>query len=114
MIKIIIKNLRLRCIIGVNPEERKKKQAVIINLELSTNFSKAISSDDLLDTINYSDLNTKITKFVLNSRFKLLETLADRIADICLNDKRVKEVKVTIEKPNALKFADSAGVELTK
>ncbi len=114
MNKIMIKNLKLRCIIGVKPQERRKKQEVVINVEVSLDFSGATKHDDLAGTVNYEALHKKIVSFVEGSKFKLIERLADRIADLCLEEKMVKRVKVTVEKPGALKFADSPGVEIIK
>lgn len=114
MQKIIIKNLRLRCLIGINPDELKEKQDVVINATIWTNFSKAVKSDSLEDTVNYWDLNKRIIHLVENSKFNLAETLADRIADSCLEDSKVNGVRIRIEKPKALKSAESVGVELLK
>lgn len=112
--KIIIKNLRLRCLIGINPDELKEKQDVIINAEVWTDFSKAIKSDDLSDTINYWELNKSIIRLVEGSKFNLVETLADRIAGICIKEKNVWKARIIIEKPKALKSAESVGVELLR
>lgn len=112
--KMLIKNLKLKCIIGINPTERKQKQDVIINVLIWTDFSNAVKSDNIKDTVNYSDLYKKITNFVEGSSFNLIETLADRIADICIKERKVEKVRVRIGKPNALKHAKNVIVEIEK
>ena len=114
MHKIIIKNLKLRCIIGINPDERKHKQEVVINMAIWADFSKAAKTDDIADTVNYRTLNKRVIRLVEGSRFNLLERLAGKIADECLECDAVEKVKVRVEKPGALRSAESVGVEITK
>lgn len=114
MQKIMIKNLRLRCLIGINPDELKEKQDIIINVAVWSDLSKAMKSDNLSDAVNYWELNKRIIHFVEGSKFNLVETLADKIADVCLEDARVEKARIRIEKPKALKSAESVGVELVK
>lgn len=114
MDKIFINDLLARCNIGVREEERKEKQDVIINLSLYTDLEKAGKSDRLEDTVNYSRLKGRILDMAESSRFKLIETLAERIAGICLANSAVKKVKVSVEKPGALRFARSAAIEITR
>lgn len=111
---IYINDLIIPCIIGVFEEERKEKQQVIINVALVVDTYKAGKSDNLKDTVNYHDLSLKITKLVENSTFYLLEKLAQEIATLCLKEKKVKQVKVRIEKPKAIKLAKSSAIEITR
>lgn len=112
--KILIKDLLLRCIIGVNESERKDKQDVLINIVIWTDFSEATKADDINKTVNYKSVNKEIINFVEKSQFYLIETLAEKIAEICLHHEQVKKVLVTVEKPNALRFARSVGVEIVR
>ena len=114
MSKIIIKNLKLKCIIGVNPDERNRKQAVVINIAMWAQLEKAIVSDDIADTVNYGTLNKRVKAFVEDSSFRLIEALAGGIADLCMEEKALQKVKVRVEKLGALKSADSAGVEIIR
>jgi D-erythro-7,8-dihydroneopterin triphosphate epimerase len=114
MDRIAIKDLALRCIIGLYPEEREKQQDVLINIVLETDLSAAGKSDDLKDTVDYKTIKLNILDFVENSRFKLIESLAEGAAAICLNDSRVKSATVTIDKPGALRFCRSVAVEVTR
>lgn len=111
---IYINDLILPCIIGVFDEERKEKQQIIISIALVVDTRKAGKSDNLKDTVNYHDIALKITKLVENSAFYLLEKLAQEIADVCLKDKKVKQVTVRIEKPKAVKLAKSSAIEITR
>ena len=112
--RIYIRDLSLRCIIGVFPEERGKRQDVVINVVMETNFSRAAETDVLDDTVDYKAIKEKIVTLVENSEFNLIETLSNRIADICLEDRKVSRVSVTVDKPGALRFARSVAVETTK
>ncbi len=112
MDKIFISDLLLRCIIGINPEERINKQDVIINLELFTDFSRALETENIDDTVNYKQLKLQIMALVENSSFLLVESLAAALADCCLKQPLVTAVRVRVEKPTALRFAKSVGVEI--
>jgi len=112
--KILIKDILVRCIIGVNESERREKQDVTINIVIWTDLRKAGKSDDFRDTIDYRGVKKRVVSMVEGSAFFLLETLADRIADICLERPAAAQVQVTVEKPGALRFARSVGVEITR
>ena len=112
---IHIRDLSIRCIIGIFPEERVTLQEVVLNLRLGTDaISAAARSDDIADTIDYKALKQRIRALVEASSFNLIETLADRVAALCLEDPRTLEVRVTVDKPGALRFARSVAVEVTR
>jgi len=108
--RIVIKDLRLRCIIGTNEEERHQPQDVLLNLTLFTDTRRAGQSDDLADTVNYQTLTDRIAAQVEKSHYFLLEALAASIAHLCLAEVGVERVIVQVEKPGALRRARSAGV----
>lgn len=112
MDKIYIKDLLFRCIIGINPEERVNKQDVLINLTLYTDFSRSIETENIDDTVNYKNLKLEILSLVEDSSYLLVEKLASAVSDCCLSYKGVEAVKVKVEKPTALRFAKSVGVEM--
>lgn len=114
MDRIYIRDLALRCIIGLYPEEREKKQDVIINITLETDLRAAGKSDELSDTVDYKTIKLNILDFVEGSSFRLIEALADGIAGICLGSPLVQRVTVTIDKPGALRFCKSVAVEITR
>jgi len=112
--KIHIRELRTRCIVGINEWERVKKQDVIIDITLLADLTKAAQTDNIDDTVNYKELKNRIIAVVEESKYLLIERLAQTIADICLEDSRVEEVAVSVDKPGALRFARSVGVELIR
>jgi dihydroneopterin aldolase/D-erythro-7,8-dihydroneopterin triphosphate epimerase len=114
MDRILIKDLMLRCVLGLSGEERREKQDVLINLILWTDLRPAAVSDSIEDTVDYSAIKKRIITLVEGSQYRLAETLADRIASLCLEQPAVQQVQVTVEKPTALRFAHSVGVEIIR
>jgi D-erythro-7,8-dihydroneopterin triphosphate epimerase len=110
--QIQIKDLLLRTIIGINEEERRNRQDVLINIVLYADTAAAGASDDIDDAVNYRTITKCVIKLVEESKFYLVEKMTAEIAAICLEDPRVNEVSVRVEKPGALRFARSVGVEI--
>jgi dihydroneopterin aldolase len=111
---IFINDLMLSCTLGVFEHERGNKQILYVSIQLSVDLSKAIKTDNINDTVNYHDLALAVTKLAEGSSFFLLEALAQAIAETCLEDKRVKEVKVYIEKPKAIPNTRGSAVAITR
>ena len=114
MDRIVIGDLLARCIIGIRDDERKEKQDVLINLALDVDLRKAGKSDRIEDSVDYRAINKQILSMAENSQFYLVEALAQAVADICLAHPEVIEARVRVEKPAALRFARSVGVEITR
>lgn len=114
MDRILIRDLLARCIIGVNDDERREKQDVVINVALYADLRPAARSDRFEDAIDYRALKKRILSVVESSQYYLVEALAERIAEICLENPDVQRAQVTVEKPSALRFARSVGVEVTR
>ncbi len=112
--RIHIEDLLLRCVIGIREWERKEKQNVNLNITLYADLSRACGSDVFDDTVDYVTIKKKIIKRVENSSFKLIERLAQEVADACLEDARVRKVNVRLSKPGALRFAKTVSVEITR
>ncbi len=112
--KILIRDLALRCIIGIFEEERREKQDIIINIIIHADLKKACESDDINDSVDYKKIKKKIIELVESSEFYLIEKLAGEIVKICLLDPKVMKVEVTIDKPQALRFAKSSAVWITR
>ncbi len=108
--KIRIKNLRVRTIIGIYEWEREHLQEVVVNVEMAFDGSRAVKTDAIEDTVNYKALKKRIIDEVENSDFQLLEKLADHILNIVMDDPKVKNATVEVDKPHALRFADSVSV----
>lgn len=111
---IIIKDLLLRCIIGVEEHERTKKQDVLINIELHADLSKACETDNIEHTVNYKEIKNGIIGIVESSRFYLIEKMAGVLAEYCLKEILVQKAVVKIEKPGALRFARNVGVKISR
>ena len=105
MDKIHIRDLLLRCIIGIYPHERREKQDVIVNVTAESDFAAAAATDRIEDAVNYKTVTKNIVRFVEGSDYQLIETLAERIAEICLKERKIRRVTVTVDKPGALRFA---------
>lgn len=114
MDRIIINDLGLRCIIGINPEERREKQDVVVNLSIYADLCEAGKSDRFEDTIDYRAIKKRIVSLVETSQYFLVEALAEAIAGICLENPAVQQVVVRVDKPSALRFARSVGVEISR
>lgn len=111
---IEIHDLLLRCIVGINDAERKNKQDVLINIALWADTRAAARSDAIVDAVNYRTVTKQVIDHVESSTYYLVERLVERIAEICLRDPRVERVRVSCEKPGALRFARSVGVTITR
>jgi D-erythro-7,8-dihydroneopterin triphosphate epimerase len=111
---IRINGLFLRTIIGINDDEREQKQDVRINLALDVDTRPAARSDDIVDAVNYRSICKDVIDLVENSKFFLVERMAEQIAQLCLRDPRVERVRVSVEKPAALRFARSVGVAIER
>lgn len=114
MDKIFIRDLGLRCIIGVYEEERRERQDIVINLVLAGDFAAAGRSDDIADAVDYEVIKKKVIALVESSQFRLIETMAERIAETCLENPKVQHVTVAVDKPGALRFARSVAFEITR
>ncbi len=112
--KIYIRDLSIRCIIGVNQDERIEKQDVIINVILFIDTRKAGQTDDLEDSVDYKKVKKTILSLVENSDFLLIERLAEEIAKVCLDDSKVQKVNVTVDKLGALRYTRSVAVEIVR
>jgi FolB domain-containing protein len=100
--------------VGVNKEERTETQDVTINLSIFADLRKAARSDNFEDAIDYRDLKKRVLSMVEKSKYFLLEALAEAVADVCLETPGVLKVRVRVDKPSALRFARSVGVEIMR
>ncbi len=112
--QILIKDLLLRGIIGINDWEREKRQDILINITLTGDLSNAGKSDAIKDTINYRTVTKKVIDLVENGKPYTVEHLATEIAKLCLAAEGVESARVRVEKPGALRFARSVGVEIER
>jgi FolB domain-containing protein len=114
MDNIFIENLLIRGIIGVSERERANPQDIIVNIQLETDISKSGQSDDIEESVNYRTVAKKIIAHVEKSARYTVEALATDIAQICLGFNKVETVTVRVEKPGAVRFSESVGVEIRR
>lgn len=111
---IEIKDLLLRGILGINDWEREAEQDILINITLSVDLTEAGRTDSIEHTVNYRTLTKQIISHVETSQRFTVEALAADIAGICLAQDGVASARVRVEKPGALRFARSVGVEIER
>ncbi len=111
---VLIKDLELLTMIGVHDAERRAPQRVLVNVDLSVRETGPASGDRLDDVLDYSVIVGKIEETVKAGHINLVETLAERVAAVCLEDARVTTAEVRIEKPDVIANAGSGGVEIRR
>jgi FolB domain-containing protein len=114
MDKVIIKNLLARGIIGVHDWERTRPQNILINITMFTDTRQAAETDSLSDCINYSTMSKRVLAHAESVNRLTVEALANDLARICLEEEGVQKVIVSVEKPGAVRFAESVGVEVER
>jgi FolB domain-containing protein len=114
MDQIFIKDLLVRGILGINDWEREKPQDILINIIISADLTKAGETDDISYSINYRTIAKKAQSRAETAQRLTVEALAADIANICLEEPGVMKVHVKVEKPNAVRFARSVGVEVER
>jgi dihydroneopterin aldolase len=107
---VFLRDLRVDTVIGVYPWERQIRQKVILDLEFGTDARRAAATDTITDAIDYNAVATRLGDFIANSEFHLLETLAERVAELVRAEFGVSWVRVTLSKPGAVRGAQAVGV----
>lgn len=107
---VFVRDLRIETIIGIYDHERTAKQTIVLDFDMCFDIAKAAASEDIDDALNYKTLTDTLRDFVEGSEFLLIETLAERIASIIIDDFGVEKVKLTLHKPNALSGTTDVGV----
>ena len=109
---INVRNLRLRTYIGFNPEETEKRQDIVVNMEIDYRIAGDVLEDRVEDALNYKTITKQVIRHVEQGRFLLLEKLVADVLDICSALPSVERAQVTVDKPHALRFADSVSLTL--
>lgn len=112
MARIHIKDLRLRTYIGINDDEIRNRQDVVINIHLLYAAQNAVSSNNIEDALNYRSICKDVISFVEGSRFALLERMTQDILDRIMSNPQVQQAQVEVDKPHALRFSDSVSITL--
>ena len=110
MDRIFLTGLTTEAIIGIFDWEREIRQTIAVDLEMSADIRRAAATDHIDDTLNYKKVAKRVLAFVQDSRFQLIETLAERIAELILTEFQVDRVRVTLHKPGAIRHSRDVGV----
>ena len=111
---IHLRDLAISCIVGTRPEERRRRRRVVLQVAMACDLARAGATDDLRHTVDYAAVCARIAAVVHPSRCLLIERLAQLVADACLAFPGVAGVRVTIDKPGAVRGCRSAAVEIVR
>ena len=111
---IFLRNLRIEVIIGIFDWERKAKQAVFFDIEMATDVKKAAASDQIDDALDYKLISKSIINFVEKSEFKLVETLAEKVAELIMTDFNVPWLRLSLNKKGAISLAEDVGITIER
>lgn len=111
---IVLQGLEARGIIGVEEWEREKTQTIQVDLELACDAAAAAAQDDIARTVNYRSVAKAVLAHIEASRYHLIETLAERLAELILREHGVPWVRLRVSKPGAVRFSRSVGVEIER
>jgi dihydroneopterin aldolase len=112
--RIFLHGLELECIIGFIEWERRIKQTIVIDIEMPVDCARAAQNDDVNDTLDYKKVAKRVIAFVTESQFKLVETLAHRLALVILSEFGIEWVRLSINKPGAIRGSKDVGVAVER
>jgi 7,8-dihydroneopterin aldolase/epimerase/oxygenase len=111
---VMLRGIAAETLVGVRPRERLRKRTILVDLELTVDLADAARSDRLVDTVDYSSLTRRVRELCAGSSFLLIEALAARVAELCLEEPRVAVVTVTLHKPDAVAGVADVAVRVTR
>ncbi|MEM7611373.1 MAG: dihydroneopterin aldolase [Pseudomonadota bacterium] len=114
MDKIFLRGLAIDAVVGIWDWERKIEQKVVVDLEMATDIAKAARSDSIDDTLNYKAVAERVREYVVTEQALLVESLAEGIARVVTSEFDVPWVKVTVNKPGAIRGSDAVGIEIER
>lgn len=112
--RILVRDLVLKCSIGIHAHELLASQRVRVNVEMAVYEQAGPTSDDIANVVSYEDVIEGIKQMLADGHINLVETLADKIAALCLTDERVDSVRVRVEKLDVYAEAASVGIEIER
>jgi len=107
---VYLRALRIDTVIGIYEWERKTRQTIVFDIEMGADIARAAASDTIQDTLDYKAVTKRLIRFVEESRFQLVETLAERCAEVIRTEFGVRWVRITLNKAGAVRGADAVGV----
>lgn len=111
---IFLRDLRIDTVVGIWDWERRIRQTVSIDLEMAADIARAAATDSIDDTLNYKKVAKRLVAYIEASEFQLVETMAERIAEIVLDEFDVPWVRVTVNKPGAIRGSRDVGVRIER
>ena len=111
---VFLRGLKIDCVIGVFDWEREQKQKVVVDLDMEVDIRPAARDDDLAKAVDWKEVTKSLLAFVGDSSFELVETLAERVAELVVTRFEVPRVRVRIEKPGAVRYSSTVGVAITR
>lgn len=112
--KIFLEGLEINCVIGIFDWERKIRQKIVVDFDIPIDAGKAARRDDIRQAVDYKAISKRIIDFTKKGRFQLIETLADRLASTLLKEFRLKEIRLRVSKPGAIRGSKNVGVEVMR
>jgi dihydroneopterin aldolase len=112
--RIFLRGLTAECVIGFIDWERRVKQTVVVDLELPVDCRHAAVTDDVTDTVDYKKVSKRVLAFIEASEFKLVETLAQRLAMLILEEFPIEWLRLSINKPGAIRNSRDVGVSIER
>lgn len=114
MDRVFIEGLNIEAVIGIHPWERDRRQPVVLDLDMAWDNRAAAGSEDIADTLNYQAVSERLLEFVGGSEFLLVETLAERCAELLMAEFGVPWLRLKLRKPEAIAEAAAVGVEIER
>lgn len=111
---IFLRDLEIDATIGIFEWEKRIKQKVRVDLEMATDIAKAANSDSIKDTLDYKAISKRVQQFVEDSRYELIETLIEKVAEILINEFNIPWVRVTVSKPGAVRGSRDVGITIER
>ncbi len=111
---VYLRDLEIECVIGIFEWERRIKQTIVLDLDMAADIRRAAASDRIEDTLDYKAVSKRVIDFVGASQFQLVETLAERVSEIVLNEFQVPWVRVRVNKRGAIRHAADVGVVIER
>ena len=111
---VFLRGLRIDTVIGIYAWERRTRQTLIFDLEMSADIAAAAASDDIGDTLNYKAVAKRLIDFIGNSEFKLIETLAERTAELLLAEFSINWLRLRVNKQGAVRGARDVGIVIER
>jgi len=111
---VFIRDLQIETVIGIYDWERKVRQIISLDIDMASDIKKAADSDNIDDTLSYKTVAKRLIAFVEKSEFELVEALAEKICEIILEEFNVPWVRLTLNKPGAVRGSKSVGVMIER